>query len=378
MKPPAITLYGLPVSLYTGKARSYLLKNDLNYQEVSPSSRRFGDEVLPRAGTLTLPTIETEDGLVIRDGTRIVDHYESLRGEPCTPKGPRQRVVNALLDVIGMEGLLRPAMHYRWNFPDENEDFIAFHFRMLAPAGRDPDTVARQVMDRMRGAAVAFGVTPEAIPGIETRYRALLEVLDRHFRVMPYLLGGRPCTGDFSWIAPMYAHLGRDPKPLSILQKQAFHVFRWVERMNRPEADRCEYVEDGEPMYADAFIANDEIPDTLIAVLQQVAIDFVPETIAAAELINGWLSEQGERAAGEPVERGLGLARFTVGGVAMHGLAQPHRFYLLQRVQAAYDALSTGDQAQVERTLEACHLLPVLDARLTRSLRFQENVEIWD
>jgi len=378
MNPPAITLYGLPMSLYTGKARSYLLKNGLSYQEVAPSVRRFGEEVLPKAGGLSVPTIETEDGLVIRDGSQIVDHFESRTGNEATPTGPRQRVVNGLLDVIGMEGLLRPAMHYRWNFPEENHDFLAFHFRMLAPRGLDPDQVAQQAMERMRQAAVSFGVTPETIPGIEARYRDFLAVLDRHFSEVPYLLGGRPGTGDFSLIAPMYAHLGRDPKPLSMLQSKAFHVFRWVERMNRPDADRCEYVEDGEAMFGDAFIANDEIPETLIAVLRQIAIDFVPETIAAAAFINAWLSEQGERAAGTPVERGLGLAPFTVDGVVIHGLAQPHRFLLLHRAQAAYDALSPDDKTRVDQTLEKCNLLPVLDARLTRAVRFQDNVESWD
>ena len=41
---------------------------------------------------------------------------------------PRQQVVSALFDVIGTDGLLRPAMHYRWNYPDENLDFVRYQF----------------------------------------------------------------------------------------------------------------------------------------------------------------------------------------------------------------------------------------------------------
>jgi glutathione S-transferase len=378
MNEAPITLFGVPMSLFTGKARSYLIKNDLSYQEIGPSIGRFHTAILPRAGGFSLPTIETAEGEVIRDGTQIVDHFEARIGHPATPSRPRQRVVNALLDVIGMEGLLRPAMHYRWNFDEENEAFIAWHFRMLAPAGRDPAEVANEFMGRMRFAAAAFGVTPETIPGVEARYLDFLSVLDRHFAESPYLLGGRPCTGDYSLIAPMYAHLGRDPKPLALMQAKAMSVFRWVERMNRPDADRGEYVSDGEARFGDAFFADDEVPETLVAVLRQIAIDFVPETIAAANFINDWLAQQAELPAGTPIERGLGLAPFEVDGVTIRGLAQPHRFYLLRRAQDAFERLSPEDRASVESLLDRCNLLPVLDVRLTREIRFQDNAEIWD
>ena len=45
-----ITLYGTPLSLYTGKARSYLIKNGLAYREVTPTTSRFLQHVAPRAG----------------------------------------------------------------------------------------------------------------------------------------------------------------------------------------------------------------------------------------------------------------------------------------------------------------------------------------
>ncbi len=378
MAEEPITLYGTPLSLYTGKARSYLIKNGLIYREVAPSTSRYLENVVPRAGGISMPTVETADGIVVRDGTEIAEYFESRMGHPSTPPGPRQQVVSALLDVIGMEGLLRPAMHYRWSFPDENHDFLSFHFASIVPAGLDQTEVAGKGMERMRQAAMAFGVVPESIDGIEARYLALLSALDRHFSKFPYLLGGRPSLGDFGLIAPMYGHLGRDPKPLSVLQAKAIRVFRWVERMNRPEPDRGEYVAEGEEPFGDDFLPNDEIPETLVAVLQQMAVDFVPETLAAADHINAWLDERPDLAAGTKVERGVGLAHFEVEGEGLHGLAQPHRFYLLGRAQAAFDALSPPDRSRVEQTLDQCGLRSALDARLSRGIRFQDNVEVWE
>lgn len=268
-------------------------------------------------------------------------------------------------------------MHYRWSFPEENEAFLRRHFETIAPAHVDRVESATKNMGRMRQAAVAFGVTPENIEGIEARYLALLAVLDRHFARWPYLLGGRPGIGDFSLIAPLYGHLGRDPKPLSLMQSKAVHLFRWVERMNRPEPDVGEFVEEGVVMSGAAFVGKDEIPETLVPVLRQLAVDFVPETIAAADCINGWLDGRDDLPAGTPLERGVGLASFEVEGAAIHAMAQPYRFYLLNRVHADFDAMAPEEQSRVEQMLEQCHLLPVLSARLSRAIGRQDNREVW-
>ena len=39
------TLYGTPLSLYTGKARSYLIKNGLPYREVTPTTSHCSPKV---------------------------------------------------------------------------------------------------------------------------------------------------------------------------------------------------------------------------------------------------------------------------------------------------------------------------------------------
>jgi hypothetical protein len=186
-----------------------------------------------------------------------------------------------------------------------------------------------------------------------------------------------PSIGDFRLIAPLYGHLGRDPKPLSLMQSKAVHLFRWVERMNRPEPDVGEFMEEGIVMPGDAFAANDEIPETLVDVIRQLAVDFVPETIAAADHINGWLANKDDLPSGTPLERGVGLATFEVEGATINALAQPYRFYLLSRVQLDFDTMAPEEQSQVEQILEQCDLLPVLSARLTRVIGRQDNREVW-
>jgi len=368
-----IILYGVPMSLFTGRARSYLIKAGIAYREKPHASQHFMETVLPKAGGRRgIPTIEFPDGTVIRDGVAIVDHFESERGYPHSPTTPRQRIVSRLFDVIGAEGLLRPAMHYRWNFL-EQDAFLKFHFSPITPFNSLPEQTgdARVEFNRTQ-TTPAFGVVPETIELTETLYLEFLQKLDAHFSDYPYLLGGKPCIGDFGLIAPMYGHLGRDPVPLSLLQTQAFSVLRWVERMNRPELDVGEFeVQDGQ------FLANDATPDTLIAVLKHLAIDFVPETRAAAIRINEWIDEQESLEAGTQCERAYGQAVFEVNGVTVRAIAQPFRFYLLKRVQDEFEALDAQNQKDAADLLAACDMTEILDLKLLRDIGRKNNLEVW-
>ena len=122
------------------------------------------------------------------------------------------------------------------------------------------------------------------------------------------------------------------------------------------------------------------VPETLILVLKILAEDFVPETLTAAELINNWLDEHqpesGAVAAGRLAEA-LGTADFTVRGETITALAQPHRFYLLQRVQDAVIALSDEKQTAVRSILAGCNMERLLAAVLSRRIVRSENLEVW-
>ncbi|MBT7539921.1 MAG: glutathione S-transferase family protein, partial [Gammaproteobacteria bacterium] len=239
-----ITLYSSSLSLYAGRARSYLINANLDFRETIPNTQYFRETVLPKAGNRqSLPTIELPDGEVIRDGAAIIDHFESANGHRFSPTTPKHRVLSRLFDVIGAEGLLRPAMHYRWNFDDVNKEFLQYHFSELMPSGPNRIAQAEKSMNQMRNACMAFGAVPDTFEVVEALYTELLAALNAHFSEVPYLLGNKPCIGDFGMIAPLFAHLGRDPKPLSMMQSDAVRLFRWVERMNRPEPDIGEFAE---------------------------------------------------------------------------------------------------------------------------------------
>ena len=369
-------LYAMPHSLYSGRARSYLIKNGIPFEERSTGHESFKAEVLPKSKLPTIPTLVTPEGEVIRDGAAIIEHFEAASGRPCQPPGARQQVISALFDVIGTDGLLRPAMHYRWNFPDDNLEFVRYHFLHSQRDVPEREEKTEAMMNRMRHAAMIFGVTEQSQPVVEALYLEYLDALNTHFERYPYLLGWRPCIGDFGLLAPMYAHLGRDPYPARLMQQRAPAVYRWVERMNREDQDVPEYFNAGND-----FLANDEVPETLIPVLKILAEDFVPETLAAAELINSWLDEHQPEAGAVAVGRlaeALGTVDFTVRGETITALAQPHRFYLLQRVQDIFAALAQEEQVGVADIMSDAGMSAVLSTVLARGIVRSDNLEVWD
>ena len=365
----------MPHSLYSGRARSYLIKNGIPFKERSTGHESFKADVLPKGKLPTIPTLVTAEGEVIRDGAAIIEHFEAASGRPCQPPGARQQVISALFDVIGTDGLLRPAMHYRWNFPDDNLAFVRYHFLHSQRDVPQREEKTEAMMNRMRQAAMIFGVTEQSQPVVEALYLEYLDALNAHFEHYPYLLGWRPCIGDFGLVAPMYAHLGRDPYPARLMQQRAPAVYRWLERMNREDQDAPEYFNAGND-----FLADDKIPDPLIPVLKILAEDFVPETLAAAELINSRLAEHQPESGAVAVGRlaeALGTADFSVRGETITALAQPHRFYLLQRVQDVFAKLSDEKQTEISTLLEACGMKSLLGAALSRGIARLENLEVW-
>lgn len=371
-----ITLYGSPFSLFTGRARSYLIKAKIDYREEPHASSHFYKTVLPKAGGRRgIPTIEFANGDVIRDGVAIIDHFEKLNGHKFSPSSPKQKIVSRLLDVIGAEGLLRPCMHYRFNHDVDEGDFLPFHFGTIYNENT-PRGIVSDAKERMAGirefVLPAWGVTPDTHDLIETFHLETLRVLNEHFAEYPYFLGGKPCIGDFGMMAPLYGHLGRDPKPLSLMTRHAVRLFRWVERMNRPEPDIGEFKNRQE-----SYMEGDLIPSTLKSVLKHLAKDFIPESRAACGQINLWLDENKHLPSGTEVQRSVGSCDFEVLGTMIKAEAQPFRFYLLKRMQDEFEALENQDQKLVKSMLEDTGMTELLDMKLSRSIGRDNNLEVW-
>ena len=370
--PTPHILYGVPHSLYTGKTRAYLRKQGIAYVERTPAHPEFRDEILPVIGRAIVPVLVTPDGTVIQDTTDILDHFEE-RGAPVSarPPGARQRVLAHVAELHAVVGLTRHAMHYRWSYLEEQRAFLTDAF-----AGGAGAAGVAKVMARMQSYLPMLGVTPATIPAIEASYHALLDLLDAHFAEQPYLFGGQPSLGDYGLLGPLFAHLGRDPVPAGTMKRRAPKVFRWVERMNAPDADVPEYGSE-----APAYLPEDGVPDTLRPLFRHMAEELFPELADKVAWLTRFVANT-DPSAGAPVsdkphQRVLGTVETRFGGVPHASGVQPYAFYLWQRVTDAFDALDQPGRESVRAWFERAGLLPLLDAARPIRVERRDHVERW-
>ena len=372
-------LWGAPLSLYTGKVRSCLIKKGVPYRECFPPDPFFHTRILPALGFFVVPVLEAPDGAIIQDTTDQIEHLEARFPEPrLFPSGPVQRAVAMLIDAFGSEALLRPAMHYRWSFLAEQEAFLRAEFGRVGSASHDRaqrDAAAAPFMQAMQAHLPPLGVTPETIPAVERSYEALLDILDTHFLHHPYVLGGRPSVADFGLMAPLYAHLARDPRPATLMKNRAPNVFRWTERMNLAGFFDGEFA-DVEPDYP----AGDAIPETLVPLLAFIFSDWGPELEAIAAGFNGWVADNpalepgaiasatGKRA----LHPNVGTIRFELRGTAVTCAGWLHALWHFDKAARRARTLTGDDRARLDALVRRSRGERVMGITLARPLR-REN-----
>ena len=296
------------------------------------------------------------------------------------PETPVQRAVAWLLGAFGSEGLLQPGMHYRWSYRAQQENFLRAEFGRAVHAGPDREarrTAGEQLMNYFNGWLPTLGVTPETVPTIEAAYVELLDALDIHFQHYPYLLGGRPSIADFGLMAPLFAHLGRDPVPATLMKNVAPNVFRWTERMNLAS------IADGEfPDCPETYLPDDAIPATLEPVLALAFKDWGAELLANAAFYNAWVggnpglppghlvSATGER----KVHPSLGVLEYPWRGCRICRESTPHGLWHFDKAASCARNLSGAARAGLDSLVQRVGGEQVMAIQLARPLRRENHV----
>ena len=336
------TLYGGEISWYSGKIRAYLRYKDIPYQELASTREVYKNVILPRVGWPVIPVIVTPQDETLQDTSDMIDALElRFPQAPVVPSTPKQQVLAYMLEVYGDEWLGLPAMHYRWN---HNTEWIIREFGRLTQPDLDAEAqyqAGLKTCKPFRGSLPFLGVTEETQAGVEASYEALLTDLNAHFAEHDFLFGSRPSIGDYGLIGPLYAHQYRDPASGELMERIAPKVAEWVRRMMDPT-----------PL-AGEFLANDEVPDTLLPVLQRMVDEQLPVIHASIKAIEQWLKDNPQE---QELPRSIGTHGFrialgTQSEVAGERLIGTFVQWMWQRPLDAYQALAQEDRAQVRAWL---------------------------
>jgi hypothetical protein len=213
-----------------------------------------------------------------------------------------------------------------------------------------------------------LGLSDEATPIIEQSTVRLYRILNAHFLEHPYILGGSPSIADFGLMAPIHAHLGRDPSSNSELKLVAPALYRWIETMGRAQLTDPElwYVSPG-------FFKADGLPPTLTALLEFIGSDYGPELLATAVAYHQWLPG---KSAGSIVAHDGRKANHQVlapieheqGGGSIKRVAFIDPLALHQRVIGTMDRMNPAELDQYGSILHAAGCEAIFALQLDRAV----------
>ena len=314
--------YGWDVSPYSAKTRSYLRYKQIPHDDVHPTARELYRTIQGAVGRMVMPTVLLPDGTWLQDTSDIIDTLEAQSPEPSiVPPGPSQQLASLLVELHSDEWMPIVMMHTRWNVP-ANARFARQEFAREGlpwlPGFLGVQLIGPMVK-RMSGYRRLLGITDATVPGIEAFGAQLIARLQTHFTEHDFLLGGRPCLGDFSLYGPLWSHIWRDPGTRSWFDA-APSVLAWMERMETPVAT-------GE------FLADDAVPETLDPIFATL---FAEQWAFATSLVGAIDTWCGDNPGATRVPRSLGDHPFTIGGITGTRKLITFSQWMLQRSVDAY------------------------------------------
>lgn len=348
-------LIGAPVSYYTAKVRAYLRYKQIPHFEVQATREVYRDVIVPRTGVRFIPVLITADDVAVQDSAAIIDHLEARHAGPnIVPQDGVARVIAALLETYADEWLVLPAMHYRWNVP-ENRAYAMEEFgRLSLPTAtlEEQRAVGEKLAGPFAGALPALGVSASTVAAIEQSYEALLDELNAHFATNNFLLGELPCRGDFALFGPLYAHLYRDPASGRMMRERAPRVAEWVLRMRDPEPSGADHV----------------CAPTLEPILARMFREFGP-------VLQGTWTKLAD-ARPDPdgfLPRAIGRHSFRLQDATGERAIYPFNAYRFQSAQDAYGKLTDAERLRADALLERAGGLALMQTQPAHRLVRVDN-----
>ena len=334
--------YGWLVSPYSAKTRTYLQYKGLKFRDVEPSVLQMMGRIRNSVGRIIMPTVRLPDGSWLQDSSVIIDHFESRHPEPTiVPPGATLRLASSLLEVFSDEWLPMAALHYRWTVPEN----VAFAKTDFARSGLPwaPRFVGRRGVapfaDKMKSYLSVLGVDDQTTPGVLATVDLVLSTLDAHLSQSSYVLGERPCLGDFSLFGPLWAHLYRDPGSRYLFEETP-HVRRWFEDLLG-----------GAPVRGD-FTPGDVVSPTLDPLFDCLLRDQWGWITTLVEAIDHYCAQNPEA---RRVPRALGMTDFQIQGCSGRRKLVSFVQWKAQRARDLYDAAGSSADPWLRRAVGAAN-----------------------
>jgi glutathione S-transferase len=312
-------------SYFTGKLESYLRSKGLPYEN-TPFTMEELQKTCDITGFFQIPQVNCADNSWLVDTTLIIAYLDRQHPEPKTVAvDPAANFISLLLEDYADEWMWRPAMHYRWSFPNSTEllsSWLAEHSPEtdVSMADKKAGWTERQQSIFVQG----DGVTEKNRATVEASYLDALAALEIIFKQRDFILGDRPTQADFGFMGPMFRHFFCDPDPARIMRDTAPAVHEWVARMWNMSPQRFS---------AAAPITT--IADDLEALLEPITTIYLPYLVENEKAV---LNKQTE-------------CSYQVQGADFTEPTKPFRQWCLDELRRHYQDLDSAAKKRVEAQL---------------------------
>ena len=221
-------------SYFSGKLEAALRAKQIDYERVRINPDVLADEILPHTGWMKVPAVRRDDGLWLCDTTPLLRWLDAEHPERrLVPSDESQDFLSSLIEDYCDEWQWRPAMFWRWAFPDNARALAGRLGRELATGTPVPAWAMGWYFRRRQQRIYVRrdGVTRANFDAIAGLYPRALDWLTRLLMNRPFLLGARPSLVDIAWFGPMFRHYAEDPMPSTLMAQEAPQVRDWVERV---------------------------------------------------------------------------------------------------------------------------------------------------
>jgi glutathione S-transferase len=341
-----IPFKGAPGSPYTRKMLALMRYRHIPYRYlVGTHADTLG---FPKPAVELLPTFYLPDAAgdiqAVTDSTPLIRRLEKEVFERSViPKDPALAFLDALLEDFADEWVTKAMFHYRWSFAPDIEKAggtLPAHFVGITAPEAQLQALKVQFSQRQISRLPVVGSNPTTAKLIESAYTRLVQLLDVHFREFPFLLGCRPSACDFA----MYGQLSQlvlvEPTSMAFTLRLSPRVVAWVGWME----DLSGWGTESEPK-ADDWVSAQALPPSLIALLAELSLGYVPLMIANAKA----LSNQSKQ-----VEVQLNEGLWTQATV-------PYQGKCLRWLREQFSSLNSGEQLQCGEVLKTTGCISLIE-----------------
>lgn len=270
-----LRIRGVLGSPYSLKMRAILRYRHIPFKWVPQHSKWDDLPPFPLIPAIAFPDATGSYTDTMIDSSPLIMRLEGMYSErSLVPTDAVVAFIDYLLEDYADEWVTKQMYHYRWYYEDAIDKagkLLPLDSDQQVPAHK-LESFSKFITERQISRRALVGSTEENKPAIEQSFHRLLDMMQAHLEVAPFLLGERPGRGDFALYGQMTQLLRWDPESVRIGIERAPRMVNWVDRTD----DLSWWDVDGE----NGWVTRDAIPPTVLALLPEIGRTYAPFLLA--------------------------------------------------------------------------------------------------